>query len=91
MRDIRDGKIDSAWSGTTAEFKSFMGREQFRAYVRAHRALSEPSEFSAAQAVSRNGLPMTEYIFRPRSGASTIKVLLAREQGQWKPERLTVE
>jgi hypothetical protein len=93
LTNIREGKVDSAWSGTTAEFKSFMGLEQLRKYVKGHPVVKEPAEFSGAQAVSPNGLSATEYVFHAPVGASasTIKVLLAREQGALKVERLTVE
>lgn len=89
--NLRGGKIDTAWNGTTAEFKSFMGLDRLRGYVKANRVLKEPCDLLRSQAVTPNGLPMVEYDFRPRSGASTIKVLLAREQSEWKVERLSVE
>ncbi len=43
---VRAGKVDVAWESTTADFKSYRGREAFRQFVRQRPALKQPSEFS---------------------------------------------
>ncbi len=91
LKDIRENRLESAWSGTTAEFKSFMGLQRLRQLVRSSPTFKEPAELSDSRSVTLNGLSMAEYTFRPMSGKSTIKVLLGREQDQWKVERVSVE
>jgi hypothetical protein len=93
LAQIRDGDADSAWEGTTAEFKSFMGRDRFRRFVETHPALMDAAEFTGFQMTSPQGLPLAECTFRSQSGSesATIKVLLAREEGEWKVERVSVE
>ncbi|NLS90982.1 MAG: hypothetical protein GXX96_02190 [Planctomycetaceae bacterium] len=91
LEDIRHDRVDAAWSGTTAEFKSFMGKDRLRQFVRTHSVLKEPTEFLEFQMISINGLPLAECTFRSSIGASTIHVLLANEAGQWKVERLLVD
>lgn len=91
LKDIRENRLESAWKGTTAEFKSFMGLQRLRQLVKSSPAFKEPSELSDFRGVSLNGLSMAEYTFRPKSGKSTIKILLGREQDQWKVERVSVE
>lgn len=91
LEDIRNDRLDAAWNGTTAEFKSFMGKDRLRQFVRTHSVLEEPAQFSQCQMVSINGIPLAECAFRPSKSPSTIRVLLADEDGQWKVERLLVE
>ena len=91
LEDIRNDRVDAAWSGTTAEFKSFMGKDRLRQFVGTHSVLKEPAEFSQFQMVSINGIPLAECAFRSSKGVSTIRILLANEAGQWKVERLLVD
>lgn len=91
LDEIRGDRIDSAWAGTTAEFKSFMGRERLHRFVRDHPSLRETAEASGFQMVSINGLSMAECIYRPGAGTSRIRILVREEAGQWKVERLEVE
>jgi hypothetical protein len=93
LDEIRAGKVSNAWEGTTTEFKSLLGREGLEGYVRAHPALKEkePADFVSFNTAERNGLPLGECAFRSASRKSSIKVLLAREDGAWKVERLTVD
>lgn len=91
LKEIQEGRVDAAWSATTAEFKSMLGLEGLRAYVKKNKTLSRPSEFVSLTPVDRNGLAMAECLFRPADAGSNVKVLLARENGEWKVERLSVE
>ncbi len=91
LGELRGGRVDSAWAGTSAEFKSMLGMEGLRALVKKNPAMREPAEFVAMEAVERNGLKMAECTFRPEKRKAIIKVLLAREDGDWKVERLALE
>lgn len=88
---IRNNRVDTAWEGTTAEFKSFLGRERLHAFVRSQPVLKTALEFSGAQELEANGIRLIAYTFRAPPTSPAVKVLLAKEQGQWKVERLTVE
>jgi len=93
LDEIRAGKVSNAWESTTTEFKSLLGREGLEGYVRAHPALKEkePADFLSFNTAERGGSPLGECAFRSASRKSAIKVLLARENGAWKVERLTVD
>jgi hypothetical protein len=93
LDEVRAGRAEAAWEGTSAEFKSLLGRESFVGLVRKTPVLreKEPAEFVSFNAAERNGLPVAECIFRTASKKSALKVLLARENGTWKVERLTVD
>src|SRR3954447_18738370 len=91
LDEIRQGRVDAAWAGTTAEFKSMLGLEGLRAFVRKNRALREPAEFVTFAPVERNGLSLAEYSFRTAKAKKPVKVILALEDGAWKVERLSLE
>jgi len=91
---IRSGNASAAWETTTAEFKSNQGRENFLKYVEQHPLVKEPLEFYNFQTVTINGLSCAECAFgkqgAPGSGPK-VRVLLAKEQGKWKVERLIAD
>jgi len=93
LDEIRAGKAEAAWEGTSTEFKSLLGRDGFVAYVRKHPALKEkePPLFVSFNSAERNGIPVGECAFRSASKKSAVKVLVAKENGTWKVERLTVD
>ena len=94
LEDVRSGKAESAWEGTTAEFKSNLGRENFLKYVESHPLLKEPLEFYSLQTVSINGVPRTECAFGKRGAPGSgpkVRVVLATEQGKLKVERVIAE
>ncbi len=91
LDDIRNNRIDAAWEGTTAEFKSFLGRERLHAFVRSQPVLKTALEFSGSRELEANGIRLIAYTFRAPTAPAAVQVLLAKEQDQWKVERLTVE
>jgi hypothetical protein len=91
LDDLRNDRLDAAWAGTTAEFKSFLGRERLHAFVRSQPVLKTALEFSGSQEMEANGIRLMAYTFRAPGTSPGVQVLLAKEQGQWKVERLTVE
>jgi hypothetical protein len=93
LDEIRAGRVSEAWESTSTEFKSLLGREGLEGYVRTHPALKEkePADFISFNTAERSGLPLGECTFRSASRKSAVKVLLARENGAWKVERLTVD
>ncbi len=91
LDEIRAGRAEAAWDGTSTEFKSMLGRDGFVAYVRKHPVLKEPVEFVSFNSAERNGVPVGDCAFRTASKKSPVKVLVAQENGTWKVERLTVD
>lgn len=93
LNQVRAGEIDKAWEGTTAEFKSIMGREFFREFVRDHPVFQQPLEFAELKPIVTQGLTRTECTFR-QPGAPAAKpviVLLAKENDAWKVEYVRVD
>lgn len=89
---IRSGKADEAWLTTTSEFKSLMGRESFREYVRKRPALKQTPKFQSAKAVENNDLKLVECQFATEGpNAGSIRVLLSPSASAWQVERLIVD
>lgn len=97
LDDLRAGKLEPAWQGSSTEFKSLMGVENLRDYVKTHPALKAPAEYAESRTIDRDGLSMVEHIFhattqvRRKPVSATIKVLLAAGDDGWKVEHLAVE
>lgn len=85
---IRDGQPELAWESTTADFKSDQGKESFLRSLKTANALKQPLEFVSVQTVALQDLPRNEYIFRSQEG-QTVRILIGREAGAWKVDRLT--
>jgi hypothetical protein len=94
LENLRNDKIDAAWESTSAEFKSDMGRENFRRFVKGHPVLKQPLDFAAYEPNQTNGLPFGACDFRTPQSAPTsakVRILVAREDDKWKVERVIVE
>jgi hypothetical protein len=94
LENIRNDRVDAAWESTSAEFKSDMGRENFRRFVKGHPALKQPLDFAAYEANKTNGLTFGAFDFKTPESApkpAKVRILVARENDQWKVERLIVE
>jgi hypothetical protein len=95
LQQVRSGRVDDAWQSTTAEFKSAMGKETFRRFVKTNPALSAPAERTGFQNVTANRIRFGEYTYRatPNKPAdqAKIRVWIAREQGEWRVDRVFVE
>lgn len=91
LDQIRAGQVDQAWAGTTPEFKSMLGLEGFRSYVRKNPESKAPAEFVACVPKPANGLDLAESSFRSTKSAKTLKVLLGKDAGTWKVERFAIE
>jgi hypothetical protein len=97
LDELRAGRLEPAWRGCSTEFKSLMGLENLRDYVKVHVALKSAAEFTEARPIQRNGQTMAECRFRglsKRRGkevTATIKVLVASADEGWKVEQVVVE
>ncbi len=95
FQQLRAGKTDQAWSATAADFKSYLGREAFRAFVAKHPELKQPLQFQS-QATDAPS-PLREYIYQTTATApknkmaKTVKVRLVQEADQWKVESIVVQ
>lgn len=63
LDDLRADRTPAAWERTTTEFKSLMGLENLKGYVKTYPALKGPAEFAESKPVERNGVALTEYVF----------------------------
>jgi hypothetical protein len=94
LAEIRNDHVDAAWESTTAEFKSDMGRENFRKFARKHPLLKEPLEFAQYEPDKTNGVTRGACDYRTPEAAKVqakVRLLVAREGKDWKVERLIVE
>ena len=97
LDDLRAGRVEPAWEGASAEFKSLMGLESLRDYVATHPALIEPAEYLESRPVEQGGRTMTEYAFsvaaqsRGDAAPGTIKVLVSEGGDGCEVEHLAVE
>lgn len=80
LAEIRSGQADSAWEGTGAEFKSYMGRDQFRQFVRSHAGLKSPAV--AGDSVANGALRECAFT----CGGLKVVVIVGPSGGQWKVE-----
>jgi hypothetical protein len=86
LGELQQGRPEAAWQSTTAEFKSDEGKESFVAAVKPVKFLKEPLEFVSVQTVQVGEMPRSEYLYRAKTG-ETVRIVLAREEGQWKVDR----
>lgn len=100
LDELRAGRYEPAWrERTSAEFKSLMGMENLRDYLRSHPVLRSPAEYLEARAIDREGHDLAEFVFLAtppvRRGdkpvPARIRVLLAPGDEGWKVEHLSVE
>ena len=83
--------VGSAWDSTSAEFKSAEGRESFLKFVKTHEHLTQPLEFMSSQTVSVQNQPRSEFVYRVAANKKVIRLVLARESGAWKVDRLIAD
>ncbi|MSR80203.1 MAG: hypothetical protein EXS11_05695 [Gemmataceae bacterium] len=88
---LRQGKSAEAWQGSSAEFKSFMGRETLLTLAHKTPALREKPEFVSMEKAKVNGLDRTIFTFRTPKAMKKIQVTLAPEQGTFRIEHFVVE
>jgi hypothetical protein len=97
LDELKAGRLQPAWQNCSTEFKSLMGLENLRDYVKTHAALKSAAEFTEARPVERNGQTMAECRFRGTSKlrgkevTNTIKVVVASAGEGWKVEQVAVE
>jgi hypothetical protein len=90
LSKIRSGTPDVAWASTTSEFKSFMGRDRLRNFVKSNKVLRQPLNFESRHSMKQGSLILEELIFVPDSGEPRVRVVLAEEKSVWRVERLYV-
>ena len=82
LAEIRSGKVDQAWDGTGTEFKSFMGKDQFRQFVKKHAALK--TQATAGETTPQGALRECGFM----CGSLKVLVIVGNAGGQWKVEGL---
>lgn len=94
LAQLRQGKTDQAWQGTAADFKSYWGKESFRAFVGNNPVLKQSLQL---QRHDISGKPRPEYVYQNAAGSAkskpsrTVTVRLVREGESWKVESLGIE
>jgi hypothetical protein len=91
LKLIREGKTDAAWTGTSAEFKSFMGKAEFAKFVKDHPQLKQPAE-AGEVTTTNDAIPLARCKFRTTGAKpATVTVTLGREGDAWKVAGIQVE
>lgn len=98
LEAIQAGKLETAWQETSTEFKSLMGLENLKDYIKTHPALKGPTEFTELRRIEREGHVLSECRFhgsarvKGKSVPATIDVVVgSSEGGEWRVEKLSVE
>ena len=102
LDEVRAGRTEPAWKGTTVEFKSLMGADALRDLARNQPALKGTAEYVDSRPIDSGHLNLVEYRFRgaptpPRKPSKsppapkTIRVLVSFEEDPPKVERLAVD
>lgn len=81
LEQVRLGKTAEAWTGSSAEFKSYMGKDTLRDLAKKTPALREKTEFVSMEATRVNGLDRKIFTFRAPKSLKQIKVTLAPDPG----------
>lgn len=92
LEAVRQGQVAAAWQETSPDFKSAMGQDRMKAYVKSQPVLRESSRLILEDTVKVQGRPYQRCLFTPASEKKQVEVLLRAERsGVWKVERLAVE
>lgn len=99
LDELRTGRLEPAWEGTSAEFKSLMGLESLRDFVKRHPGLKGQAELKEARLLETDGDRQVECLFqvstpakgRAKAATSKIKVLTASDGLRWKVEGLSTD
>lgn len=92
LNDIRSGKVDNAWQETTPEFKSLMGKEAFRDYVKRRPALKSETKFESAKPNQSSTMKLVEFQFSAdKPKPLKITVMLSPSENAWRVERLVAD
>lgn len=89
LKQIREGRPDQAWDGTTAEFKSAQGKESFVRKLQPLTFLAEPLTFVSAETIRIGDQSRSEYLYQAAKGES-LRIVVSRENGEWRVDRWEV-
>ena len=90
LDEIRQGALDATWQKTSAEFKSFMGKEQFKAFVLMNPILREKTVFQKEEPFPEGGKWLV-CSFGAEKSPKAVKVFVGKEQNTWLVHGLKVE
>ena len=85
LGQVRAGQADQAWESTGVEFKSFMGRDQFRLLVKKHPELKGPA--TPGEVVNEGTLRSCSFM----CGKLKLAVVVAAAEGRWRVEGVRVD
>lgn len=94
LDQVRRGQLDAAWQSTTAEFKSYQGRDAFKAQIAQHPFVRGSLEFVRYEVGQLHELARGQCVYRPASGkppGRQLRVVVAQEGGQWKVDGLLID
>ena len=86
---LRQDAPAAVWDATTPEFKSAEGKSKFVTRVKRSPWVREPMAFSSAQPVTVNQTERLEFVFTSGKTGKPVRLLLAKDRGQWRVDRLS--
>lgn len=90
LKEIQAGNTDGVWQKTSSEFKSYMGKEQFKAFVFSNPVLREKLHFQKEEPFPEGG----KWIlcsFSQDKPSKTVKVFVGRDGMDWLVHGMKVE
>lgn len=90
LNEIQAGNMDEVWQKTSSEFKSYMGREQFKAFVASNPVLREKLQFQKEEPFPEGGKWLV-CSFGAEKNPKAVKVFVGKEQNTWLVHGLKVE
>lgn len=81
LEQVRQGKTAEAWTGSSAEFKSYMGKDSLRDLAKKTPALREKLDFVSIETTSINGLDRKIFTFQAPKSLKKVKITLAPDPG----------
>lgn len=90
LKLVSEGKLDEAWNSSSTEFKSYMGKEQFRAFVFANPFLKQRPEFEKAIKDAKSGTLLNCYYHGAKSNKIAI-VLVGADIDAWRVQAIKIE
>lgn len=95
LNDLRSGKVEPAWEGTSSEFKSLMGLDSLKNTIKRNPVIAQPATYVESRVLQRNNLTLSEHLFRPSAASKgaprTIIVLTSAGPSGWTVEQIKVE
>ena len=91
LANLRDNKPDVAWNQTTADFKSYRGKDVFRAFVKSKPVFKSNPPFESVTSETKDDRTVTVCHYGPSGKFGRLHIAVAFESNEWKVDAVTVD